>query len=90
MNLEQIKCIKVNHTVGGETTTEFISWETYQQSFVKERWSGERRTGRVYTIFGMANTKTTVTSPMGTKSVRTFEFPKTRAEILALGEKDNA
>lgn len=90
MNLEQIKCIKVTHTLEGKTSSEFISWETFQRAFIKERWSGERRTGKKFTIFGTAHTKTTLTSPTGTKSVRVFEFPHTRAEVLALGELNHA
>ena len=92
MNLEQIKCIKVIHnTSDGHSSEEYISWATFYRSFVKERWAGERRTRRVYTIFGTAHKVTTVKSPSGhITSVRLFEFPNTRAEVLAFGELEES
>ena len=80
-NLNQMKTIKVTHLdAENRMTTSYISHDQFKNSFVDERWSGERRTNKKYTIFGYYHTKTTVTSPYGSQSVRVFEFPDTHEE----------
>lgn len=81
MNINQMKTIKVSHLdTENRKTVSYISHEQFKTSFVDERWSGERRTNKKYTIFGYYHTKTTVTRSDGAKSVRVFEFPDTHAE----------
>lgn len=81
MNINQLKAIKVSHLdTENRKTVSYISHEQFKTSFVDERWSGERRTNKKYTIFGYYHTKTTVTRFDGAKSVRMFEFPNTQAE----------
>lgn len=82
MNLEQLKCIKVVHTMNGEhVSTTMISWEQFESAFVRQRWSGERRFGKVSTIFGIAHKRTTVRFE-GMLSVRVFEFPASREDAF--------
>lgn len=84
MNINQMKTIKVSHLdTENRKTVSYISHEQFKTSFVEERWSGERRTNKKYTIFGYYHTKTTVKRPDGAKSVRVFEFPDTHAEAEA-------
>lgn len=85
-NLREMKSIKMVHiTENGEVLTSYISFNQFEQSFVKERWEGERRTLTTYTMFGKYHTKTTVTNPYsGLKSIRTFEFPSSRDQALEL------
>ena len=81
MNINQLKAIKVLHLdTENRMTTSYISHDQFKNSFVDERWSGERRTNKKYTIFGYYHTKTTVTRSDGAKSVRVFEFPDTHEE----------
>lgn len=84
-NVNKMKCIKVERkrVENGKvvnTVTDFIDFETFQKSFVKERWSGERRTQKQYTFFGEVHTRTTVRFDEKSKSVRDFTFPKSVAE----------
>ena len=81
-NLNNLKCIKLTHVTDlNETLVSYISFEQFTNSFVKERWEGERRSNKTYTMFGYVHTKTTVKNPYnGNKSIRTFEFPHTREE----------
>lgn len=84
MNINQLKAIKVTHLdTENRKTVSYISHEQFKTSFVDERWRGERRTGKKYTIFGYYHTKTTVTRFDGAKSVRVFEFPDTHEEAEA-------
>lgn len=81
MNINQLKAIKVSHLdTENRMTTSYISHEQFKNSFVDERWKGERRSNMKYTIFGYYHTKTTVKSPYGGQSVRVFEFPDTHEE----------
>lgn len=81
MNINQLKAIKVLHLdTENRKTVSYISHEQFKTSFIDERWNGERRTHKKYTIFGYYHTKTVVTSPSGAKSVRVFEFPDTHAK----------
>lgn len=78
--------IKVNHVmqdkINGKWTTtqdfgnEEITLETFERSFVRERWEGERRTNKQYTKLGYFHTKTTVNMNESYRSVRTFVFPE--------------
>ena len=88
--LNDLKCIK--HTLvnsDGEKTVTYITYNQYRKSFVDERWTGERRTGKIYTMFGYDHTKTTVRFG-NLKSVHTFDFPRSREQAEALDvEHDN-
>ena len=88
--LNDLKCIK--HTLvnsDGETTVTYITYNQYRTSFVDERWTGERRTGKIYTMFGYDHTKTTVRFG-NLKSTHTFDFPRSREQAEALdAEQDN-
>lgn len=80
-NLNQMKAIKVSHLdTENRKTVSYISHDQFKTSFIDERWEGEKRTNKKYTIFGYYHTKTTVTSPEGKQSVRLFEFPDTHEE----------
>lgn len=76
-NLYDLKCIKVDHTTTeGEQLVTYISFNQFESSFIKERWTGERRYNKEHTLFGHVHTKTIVTNPFdGKKSRRTFTFP---------------
>lgn len=89
LNLREMKAIKMVHTTdSGEVLTSYISFDQFEQSFVKERWDGERRSMTTYTMFGKYHTKTTVTNPYsGLKSIRTFTFPNTYEEALQIHTK---
>ena len=82
--LNDLKCIKHIRTDShGDTSTDYLTYNEYRRSFVDERWAGERRTGKVYTMFGYDHTKTTVR--LGTlKSTHAFVFPRSRAEAEKL------
>lgn len=81
VNINQMKAIKLSHLdTENRMTTSYISHEQFKNSFVDERWKGEKRTNNKYTIFGYYHTKTVVTSPYGSQSVRVFEFPDTHEE----------
>ena len=80
-NLNNLKAIKVSHLdTENRRTDSYISHEQFKTSFVDERWKGERRSNMKYTIFGYYHTKTVVTSPYGSQSVRVFEFPDTHEQ----------
>ena len=82
--LNDLKCIE--HTLvnsRGEKIVSYISYNQYRKSFVDERWTGERRTGKIYTMFGYDHTKTTVRFG-NLKSTHTFVFPRSRAEAEKL------
>lgn len=80
-NINQMKTIRVKHLdEDNRVMTSYISHEQFKDSFVDEKWEGEKRSHMKYTIFGYYHTKTTVTSPDGSQSVRVFEFPDTHAE----------
>ncbi|WOZ17600.1 hypothetical protein [Staphylococcus phage vB_SauM-T-SE-E1] len=82
-NLNQLKAIKMTYTnLDGETIEMYLTHDQFKTSFIDERWKGERRTSKKYTIFGYYHTKTTVTSEFG-KTVRTFDFPNTHEEAEA-------
>ena len=84
-SLRNLKCIKVTHNGEREYN---ISYNKFYRSFVEERWTGERRTGRNATIFGYAHTKTTVKNPFGgTSSVRVFDFPISEEEAIERHEE---
>lgn len=91
-NVDDLKCIRVDFTAGdGNTRVDYISWNTFTQSYLLERWEGERRTGKVMTIFGMAHKVTTVRNPFdGSLSRRVFTFPKSRAHAEELDATYNA
>ena len=53
-----------------------ITLDRFKNSFVNERWNGERRYNKQYTKLGYYHTKTIVPNPYSnTRSVRTFIFP---------------
>ncbi len=82
--LNDLKCIE--HTLVNsrdEKIVSYISYNQYRKSFVDERWTGERRTGKIYTMFGYDHTKTTVRFG-NLKSTHTFVFPRSRAEAEKL------
>lgn len=84
VNINQMKTIKVSHLdTENRKTVNYISHEQFKNSFVDECWKGEKRSHMKYTIFGYYHTKTVVTSPYGSQSVRVFEFPDTHAEAEA-------
>lgn len=83
----ELKCIKVTHTYEGETMTNYISYNQFKASFIDERWQGERRYNREYTIFGYVHTKTIVKSPTGSKSVRVFDFPNSVNEAETIHQQ---
>ena len=86
--LEELKCIKVVHTYEGESTTDWLSFNQYYNSFVIERWSGERRTQKKDSIFGCWHSKTTVTNPYNkSKSIRLFTFPANEEEARELDKQ---
>ena len=84
VKVNDMKAIKVTLVYGNETPkVSFISFNQFKKSFVEERWQGERRYNKNYTMFGLHHTKTIVTNPHdGTKSVRTFEFPESYEQAL--------
>lgn len=84
----ELKCIKVEHTYDGETTIEYISYYQFKSSYINERWEGERRYEKMYTIFGDAHKKTIITNPFNNKkSVRIFTFPDTIKEARQIDEE---
>ena len=84
----EMKCIKTEHTYEGETTVEYLTFEQFKNSFVDERWVGERRYNKQYSIFGYYHTKTIVTNPYnGEKSVRVFTFPKSQEQAIELDKE---
>lgn len=88
-----MKTIEMTHKhTDGTVTTEYISHNQFKSSFVDERWSGERRTQKAMTCFGEYHHKTTVTSPSGLKSIRTFKFPRNykHAEEIGLAQEVQA
>ena len=86
--LEELKCIKVVHTYEGESTTDWLSFNQYYNSFVIERLKGERRTQKESTLFGYWHTKTIVTNPYNKhKSIRTFTFPANEEEARELDKQ---
>lgn len=86
-NFNQLQSIKVTYTdTDNNTRDSFISHDQFKTSFVDERWEGERRTKKKYTIMGYYHTKTTVTSEFG-KTVRTFDFPDTHQEAQERHDK---
>ena len=89
INLREMKSIKMVYTTdSGEVLISYISFNEFEQSFVKERWRGERRSMTIYTIFGKYHTKTTVTNPYnGLKSIRTFTFPNSYDQALEIHMK---
>lgn len=53
-----------------------LTLKQFRNSFVEERWEGERRYNKQYTKLGYFHTKTIVYFDSKTRTVRTFEFPK--------------
>lgn len=79
--LNELKCIEMTCTnTDGNTSKMMLSFNEFKNSFIDERWKNERRTKSIYTMFGKVQTRTTVTSPLGEKSIRDFDFPRTREE----------
>lgn len=78
--LNKLKCINIEmYTNGEQDSTQTISFNQFETSFVKERWQGERRNNTRMTIFGNCHHRTIVNS--GTfRSVRDFDFPKSVEE----------
>ena len=83
MTLKEMKSIKVTHEFNGETSEMLISFNQFKDSFIDEKWSDEERSNYYPTLFGEMHHKTVVTSPWGSESVRTFDFPKSREEAEA-------
>ena len=55
--------------------TMHLTLKQFEQSFVKERWEGERRYDKKYTKYGYFHTKTIVNNPFdNSRSVRLFTF----------------
>ena len=53
-----------------------LTLEQFKDSFVDEKWQGERRYNRQYTKLGYFHTKTINKFSDNIRTVRTFEFPK--------------
>lgn len=83
----KLKAIKVVHDYQGEETTTYIDYDTFERSFVKERWQGERRYARKYTLWGYNHTYMTVKSPMGNVSSRYFTFPNSVEQAIEIDKE---
>ena len=84
-NLNQLKCIKVYKNGEYDNT---LSFNQYLRSYVDERWKGERRYNKKYTIFGYWHTKTIVIEPMyKLKSVAEFVFPNSISEAITIDKE---
>lgn len=86
---QELKCIivyKFHNGVLEEINR--IDFNTFKQSYIDERWRGERRTERKNTIFGNVHTKTTVNNnDLHLKFVTEFDFPKSLEEAKQLDEE---
>lgn len=88
IRLNDLKCIKVIHTnVDGEITENYITYKRYCKSFIDERWSGERRYNKSFSVFGLNPTYITVNNGYGGISRRRFIFPNSVEEAREIHEK---
>ena len=84
-HINDLKCIKVTCIYENKISIEILSFSQYYKSFVDERWQGERRANKKYTMFGYWHTRTTVKNPYSNqKSVRVFEFPENEEQARQL------
>lgn len=78
---KELKCIKLTHSYDSTQHISYITFNQFYASFIKERWDGEKRYNKTYTMFGHVHTKTVVTNPYDkSKSIRTFDFPNSIEE----------
>ena len=85
--MKDVKAIKVETYYPGEKDAHvsYISMNQYTDSFINERWPGERRTQKRHTIFGEYPTRITVTNPFnGEKTIRDFTFPESVEAVREL------
>ena len=89
-NEYELKCIKV---IKEDEYSMTISFNQFLRSYVVEKWQGERRYNKKYTIFGYYHTKTIVIEPTYKfKTVTEFVFPSDIDEAIAIDKeyyKDN-
>jgi hypothetical protein len=86
-NYKDLRCIK--HTLESSigVFTQYITFNQYQTSFIKERWEGETRHNLKETLFGTCHTKAIIDTP-SMYSVHNFTFPSSMEEAKALHQQN--